>query len=76
MARVTSAHEDGVLTRVVGVADLAPHLEALALAAGALAVAGGAFPPGIASPDEGADAYLAAALQAGLDVAAFAIPGA
>jgi hypothetical protein len=75
MARVTSAHEDGVMTRVVGVADLAPHLEALALAAGALAVAGGAFPPGTASPVEGAEAYLAAALRAGLDVAAFSIPG-
>ncbi len=38
MARVTSATEGGVVTRIVGVADLAVHLEALALATGAMTI--------------------------------------
>ena len=75
MARVTSAHSDGVVTRIVGVADLAPHLEALALAAGAIVVASGPVPPGAVTPVAVADDYLAAALRAGLDVAAYTIDG-
>ena len=64
------------MTRIVGVADLAPHLEALALAAGALAVGAGSYPPGTRSPADAAEAYLTEALEAGLDVAAYAIPAA
>lgn len=74
MARVTSAHDDGVVTRVVGVADLAPHLEALALAAGALTMAAGDFSPGVATPVAASERYLEAALRAGLDVAAYSVP--
>lgn len=71
MARVTSATGTGVVTRIVGVADLAPHLEALSLAAGAIALARGAFPLGMAEPKDAAEAYLATALAAGLDVASY-----
>ncbi|MFQ5555353.1 MAG: hypothetical protein ACE5GC_08295 [Acidimicrobiia bacterium] len=71
IARVTSAVESGVVTRIVGVADLAPHLEALALAAGALTL--GAFPPGSHHPVRAAGSYLGAALEAGLEVAAYSI---
>jgi hypothetical protein len=71
MARVTAATDDGVITRVVGVADFAGHLEAIALAAGAVAAARGAYPPGIVTADEAAGSYLAAALAAGLDIAAY-----
>lgn len=69
MARVTVATDRGVVSRVVGVADLAPHLEALSLAAGALAI--GEYPYGLVDPADRAEAYLARALQAGLDVAAY-----
>lgn len=75
LARVTAPGPDGP-TRIVGVSDLAPHLEALALAAGTLAVASGAYPPGVAAPVDAAEAYLAEALGAGLDVAAYTLqPG-
>ncbi|MDJ0960166.1 MAG: hypothetical protein QNJ88_05880 [Acidimicrobiia bacterium] len=71
MARVTSATGTGVVTRIVGVADLAPHLEALALASGAITLARGAFPLGMAEPKDAAETYLSAALAAGLDVASY-----
>ena len=71
MARVTSATGGGVVTRVVGVADLAVHLEALALAAGAISL--DVFAPGVHRPAHAAEVYLAAALQAGLDVAAYSL---
>jgi len=71
MARVTSATDDGVITRIVGIADLAPHLEALALAAGVIAVAQAAYPPGLQRADAAAEPFLAAALNAGLDVASY-----
>lgn len=70
MAMVTSAGGDGTLTRIVGVADLAPHLEGIALAAGALTVGSGAYTPGLHLPVDASAAYLAEALKAGLDVAA------
>ena len=73
MAKVGLLHSDKRLTRIVGVADLAPHLEALALAAGALAVGAGAYGPGARSPADSAEAYLAEALRAGLDVASYSI---
>lgn len=68
MARVTGATEGGVVTRIVGVADLAVHLEALALATGAMIV--NEYEPGARRPADLADSYLSKALDAGLDVAA------
>ena len=68
MARVTGATDAGVVTRIVGVADLAVHLEALALATGALVVLD--YPPGANRPADLADTYLSRALDLGLDVAA------
>ena len=61
------------IEQVVGVADLAPHLGAIALAAGALAVAEGAYPPGIHRPAVNAAAYLGTALRIGLGVASHTI---
>jgi len=71
IARITAAGEDGVVTRIVGVADAAPHLEGLALAAGLLAAS--AYPPGPQWPAAVAEAYLARALAAGLTVASYAM---
>ncbi len=71
MARVTIGTPDGVLARIVGVADLAPHLEALALAAGAMTI--GEYGYGLATPEDRAEEYLATALNAGLDVAAYSL---
>jgi hypothetical protein len=68
MARVTGASTAGVVTRIVGVSDLAVHLEALAFATGATLVS--AYPPGGSHPADRADEYLARALDMGLDVAA------
>lgn len=67
MARVTSATEGGVVTRIVGVSDLAVHLEALALATGAMTVKD--YDPGANRPADLADGYLSKALDVGLDVA-------
>jgi hypothetical protein len=71
MARVTTGTPDGVLARVVGVADLAPHLEALALTAAVMSV--GEYGYGLTRPAERAEAFLANALDAGLDVATYSI---
>lgn len=57
--------------RLVGVADQRDHLEALALAAGAIAVAAGSYGPGVHTPADNAGAFLAAALGVGLGVAAY-----
>lgn len=73
MAKVTSRGSGDQFTRIVGVADLAPHLEAIALATGALAVGAGVFPPGLRQPADAAEAYLAEALGLGLDVAAYSL---
>ena len=67
MAKVTLATPEGVATRIVGVADLATHLEALALAAGALTI--GAYGWGVQRPAAAADRYLDAMIAAGLGVA-------
>jgi hypothetical protein len=75
MAKVTSSESGDPVTRIVGVADLATHLEALALAAGALAVGAGAYPAGFRLPADAAEVYLAEALGAGLDVAAYSMTG-
>ena len=68
MAKVTGASPTGVVTRIVGVSDLAVHLEALAFASGAVLV--GEFPSGLSHPADLPEQYLAKALDAGLDVAA------
>ncbi|MEA2000429.1 MAG: hypothetical protein U9N84_00870 [Actinomycetota bacterium] len=68
MARVTGATGGGVVTRIVGVSDLAVHLEALALATGAMVI--GEYPHGANRPADLAESYLSRALDAGLDVAA------
>ena len=57
--------------RVVGVADYAAHLEALALAAGVMAI--DLYSPGAHRPAYAAEVYLAKALDAGLDVAAYSM---
>ena len=71
LARVSSSDRNGSVTRVVGVADLAVHLEALALVAGVLAVADGAYRPGLRSPADAPQAYLDRALRLGLEVASY-----
>jgi hypothetical protein len=71
LARVTSAGTDGVVTRVVGVADLAAHLEALALAAAVMAI--DLYSPGAHRPADAAEIYLAKALEAGLGVATYTL---
>jgi len=70
---VSSVTESGEQT--VGIADLATHLEAIALAAGAVLGAAGAISAGIHRPDEFAEAYLTASLNIGLDVASFTSGG-
>ncbi len=70
---VSSVTEQG--ERTVGVADLATHLEAIALAAGTVVGASGVISAGVHRPDEFADDYLAAALDIGLDVAYFTSDG-
>jgi hypothetical protein len=71
LARVTSAGAEGVITKVVGVADLAPHLEALALAAAVMAVE--LYAPGAHRPADASEIYLAKALDAGLGVATYTL---
>jgi len=71
LARVTSAGTDGVVTRVVGVADLAAHLEALALAAAVMAI--DLYSPGAHRPADASEIYLAKALEAGLGVATYTL---
>jgi hypothetical protein len=68
MAKVTGGSPSGVVTRIVGVADLAVHLEALAFAAGAMLVP--SCSPGAVRPADNAEIYLVNALDIGLDVAA------
>jgi len=62
---------DNGTTHILGIADLASHLEALALAAGAVTMAAGSHQPGRVLPSDVADEYLLAALRAGLDIASF-----
>jgi hypothetical protein len=69
-----AGHQDGQpVEHIVGVADLSAHLGAIALAAGALAVAEGAYPPGIHRPAVNAEAYLGIALRIGLGVASHTV---
>jgi hypothetical protein len=73
MAKVTSGTSDGLVSNIVGVADFGPHLEALALAAAVLTVDD--FPFGVVTPADRPEPYLAAALDAGLDVASYTLTG-
>lgn len=75
LARVggTDGGHDG--ERLVAAADHGRHLEALALAAGALCVARGAMRPGLCRPADAADAYLAEAARLGLALAGFETAG-
>jgi hypothetical protein len=71
VTRVNAVVDDGVVTRTVGVADDELHLQAIALAAGALAMLDGAYRPGLQWVEHAAAAYLERALSVGLEVAAF-----
>ena len=71
MARVTGRRGTRVVERIVGVADHGNHLRALALAAGAVAVAEGTFAPGVHHPADAGDSYLAVLLRMGLEVACY-----
>ncbi|HAX81369.1 MAG TPA: hypothetical protein DCY40_02235, partial [Actinobacteria bacterium] len=66
---VTGRLAGKTVERLVGVADQRDHLEAIALASGAISLASGAFTPGGHTPPEAAAAYLSAALGVGLGVA-------
>src|SRR4030042_561750 len=57
--------------RLVAVADDRRHLDALALAAGALLVARRGLAPGVWHPADATDGYLRAAAHRGLEIAAF-----
>lgn len=71
VVRATSNTE----VRTFGIADLATHLEAIALASGAVITALGLVPAGTHTPEEYADDYLATALGIGLDIASFTSAG-
>lgn len=58
-------------TRTLGIADLALHLEAIALASGAVMTATDASHRGIRRPEDSADEYILTALRIGLDIASF-----
>jgi hypothetical protein len=69
LARVTSGTGRKRQERLVAVADDRLYLEAIALAAGALLLAGGGAPPGAWRPRTLGAAYLTACLGVGLEVA-------
>lgn len=58
-------------TRILGIADAADHLEALALAAGVVTIADVDPATGSIHPADIADDYVLAALRTGLDIASF-----
>jgi hypothetical protein len=66
---VTGRSGGRTVERIVGIADQRDHLDAIALAAGAIAVAAGSFSAGVHAPADAATEYLAAALGVGLGVA-------
>ena len=66
--RVTSASSTGVSTKLVGVADLAIHLDAIALAAAAATAADPGYPADVHHP-WWSDAFLVKAIAMGLTVA-------
>ncbi|NNC90991.1 MAG: hypothetical protein HKN80_00725 [Acidimicrobiia bacterium] len=71
MARVSGALDDGVQRTIVGAADHAQYLAAIALAAAAIPAGQHAYGPGRQWASAAPTAYLDRALAAGLDVAAF-----
>ncbi|MCJ7725893.1 MAG: hypothetical protein MUP76_05835 [Acidimicrobiia bacterium] len=71
--RVTGTRDGHTVKQIVGVADHGIHLGAIALAAGAIAVAEGSYPPGVHQPSVAADSYLSVALRIGLGVASHTI---
>lgn len=71
-ATVVGETADRTETRIVGVADESDHLEAIALAAGAVVGAQTEL-KGAIEPGDVADAYLAAALRMGLGVATYTL---
>jgi len=71
VARVTTATNDGVEVRTIGVADDRSYLGGIALAAAALVAANGAFPTGRNYPTSATAEYLEVVLRAGLEVATF-----
>lgn len=70
-ARVTGTSAGRPARRLMAVADHRQHLEALALAAGTLAVARGHLPTGLCRPAHAATGYLAQAARLGLALAGF-----
>ncbi len=75
VVKVTGERRGRPVEQIVGVADQVAHLGAIALAAGAIAVAQGSYPPGIHRPAVAAEAYLGTALRIGLGVASHTIGG-
>jgi hypothetical protein len=75
LARVTGRAAGKVGTRMVAVADHRLHLEALALAAGALLVARGNPPAGVCRPCDAAAGYLRELARLGLDLAGLETDG-
>jgi hypothetical protein len=73
VVEVTGIRDGHSVEQIIGVADQGVHLAAIALAAGAIAVAEGAYPPGVHYPAVAADAYLGVALRIGLGVASHTI---
>lgn len=73
MAKVTSGSTDGLVSRIIGVADLGVHLEAIALSAAALCVAD--YPFGVVGVPDRGDSFLATCLRIGLDVATHELHG-
>ena len=72
MDRARPTHPpEGVEVRTIGVADDAVFLGSIALAATAVAAAGGSFPTGLHYPTAAFPPYLEIARRAGLTVAAF-----
>ena len=58
IVRVSGERVGIPVEQIVGVADHGDHLAAIALAAGAIAVAEGAYPPGVHRPAVASEAYL------------------
>lgn len=75
LARVAGTTAGRAAQRLVAVADHRHHLEALALAAGALAIARGHLPGGWCRPSHGAEGYLAEAARLGLALAGLEATG-
>ena len=69
--RVTAATSEGVETRTLGVTDDQAFLRGIAFAAAILVAGAGSYPVGRSFPTVAFEAYLEAALGAGLEIATF-----